>query len=86
MPLYQVTCQKHGAQTVYRKRPVSVVAAPCPVCGDPALRDWSATHGVRPFKAYWTEALSKDPHRPIYVPDRETEQRLCKDRGFVRVS
>ena len=85
MPLYQITCEKHGKQEVFRGKPMVVESAPCPVCGDPCQRDWSAGMGLAPFKSYWTEALSQE-RNPIEVRSRMQEKQLKQKFGFERVS
>ena len=85
MALYQVICPVCGTQEIFRHGCTGCESPRCPQCGRPAHRDWSASCGLRPFVSYWTDALSTDPDRPVFIDSREKEQRLSQKFGFQRV-
>lgn len=86
MPIYIFRCDSCGSFEMRKARPTGGVKAICPECGKTAHRDWQQENaGLRPFSSYWTEALSTDVNRPVYVDSREKERKLCARFGFERV-
>lgn len=85
MAIYQIKCPKHGKQEVFRHIQEGLREAPCPVCGTMSPRDYMAPCGLKPFVSYWTEALSTDPNRPVFIDSREKERTLAAQFGFERV-
>lgn len=85
MPLYTLDCLHCGEVEVLSRRFVSFDVGFCPHCGNAARKKVDVA-GLPPFKSYWSEALSKDPRRPVHVDSREREARLCRECDCARVS
>jgi hypothetical protein len=85
VPIYTVTCQEHGQQTVVRQRPEGGDAFPCPQCGRLSARVWEPA-GLEPFKSYFTEGLATGTQRIVEVTSREQERALCRALGAERIS
>jgi putative FmdB family regulatory protein len=86
MPLYSYKCDCGYTETVLKTMEQASVPHLCKGCGKEAYRNYSDEKpGHRPFKAYFTEALTPGPH-PIEVRTREQERALLKQTGFERVS